>query len=175
MNALYKDDTSVMSKEELHVCNTEFIDTSGLYDKDDFNKSAYIHQLNNRINTINLSIKLQKDFVNEFGICYLPGLEKFKQFGYSVKWTNKEEFIYKLYEIEMCEKPFISQVEIKGKELEKLRENRNISKDIKSTRSTLIRLINSLGKANYKIDNEKNTVEELAYMIKQQFEDIKEK
>lgn len=173
-NALYKDDRSIMNEEELNICNTEFIDTAGLYDSDEFNKVAYIAQLNNRINTIRLSIKLQKDFVEEFNICYKPGLQKFKQFGYSVKWIDKETFLNKLYEIEMSEKMYISQVEIKGKELEKLRESRGPKEDMKKTRGNFIKIINSLGKANYRIDNDKTTVEELAYMIKQRSEEVKE-
>ena len=41
----------------------------------------------------------------------------------------------------------------------------------KQSRGSFVRMVNSLGKVGYKIDEDKNTVEDLAYMIKQQSEE----
>lgn len=174
INAMYKNDRSVMSDEEFHNVYTEYIDTTGLYDSDDFNKSAYIYYLNNRINSIKLAIRLQKEFLQNFGVPYLQELKFFNRFGHFLTWKDEQNFLSQLTNIETKEKKYISQLEANIKQLtEKRHKKKPEEKTIEQSRGKFIRMLNSLGKANYRIDNDKTTVEELAYMIKQITEDSK--
>lgn len=170
MDALYKKDRSVMTDDILDEVYNEYIDTSGLYEKEEFEKVRYIQFLYNRINTVKISIKVQRRFVEEFGIAYEPSLEIFKKFGFSLKWENKEQFLSDLIKIEIREKKYISQVESKIKELIDLRKSKEKKEPVnkKTPRASFICNIIYLGKIGYKIDYDKTSVEELAYMIKQQ-------
>lgn len=176
MNALYNEDRSIISEEELEIVNTEYIDTAGLYDNDEFDKVTYIHYLNHRVNWIRLSIRLQRDFIEEFDVPYIPELEKFSKYGHKLYWDKDiEKFLKVLNRIEDKEQKYIDDLEASSKQLIDLRKLKN--KEIKpettkkQSRGSFVRTLNSLGKLNWKIDSDKTTVEELAYIIKQQSED----
>lgn len=177
MNAMFKGDISVMTPEQLVLCNTEYIDTAGLYESDEFIKECYVQFLTTRINFIAIALKLQREFIQEFGFPYIPMLELFEKYGHYLLWENsKEDFLKKLIRVEKMEKVYISQLEIKIKELEEHRLTKdNKDKPIKITRGAFIKNINTLNKLGYKIDYDRTMVEELAYMIKQQFEEYKSK
>ena len=93
-------------------------------------------------------------------------------------WRNKEDFLAQLKRVELKEAKYISKLETSIKELMDAREKREKEKDknqIKkiNPRENWIRTINSLGKIGYKIDKRSTTVEDFAYMIKQQSEEYK--
>lgn len=176
MDAMFKNDRSVISEEELAIVYEEYIDVAEIYEKEKFENSKYVNFIANRINSVHLSIKLQKEFLEEFGVPFEKELVFFRKFGYIVRWTNKEAFLKKLEEIENKEKKYISQLEGRIKEMiEKdiKREKGEIT--IKQSRGSFIKTINSLNKVGYKIDKNSDTVEDLAYMIKQETEDSKNK
>jgi hypothetical protein len=175
MNALFKGDRSVMNDEETRQCNIEYIDTAGLYETEEFNRECYIQHLTTRVNVITISLKLQRDFLEEFGTPYLPALKDLQKFGHNILWTTKEKFLKDLIRVEKLEKSYISQLEIKIKELEDYKRKKDSGKPetIAVNRGSFIRTINSLGKIGFKIDMNSTTMEELAYMIKQQLEENK--
>lgn len=174
MNAKYRDDFTItgIPEHEVNIAHTEYIDVAGLFQSEEFNKVSYIHFLNNRINTIKLSIRLQKDFLDNFDIPYQEGFKMFKKFGHNLYWNNKEQFLRELTKIEMKENKYISQLE---KNIKELKEERlkSIKKEVtvEQSRGSFIRTVNSLGKLGYKIDMDKTMLEEFAYMIKQQTEE----
>lgn len=177
MDAMYRGDTSVFNPDELSEINTEYIDVAELYDLDELNKVSYIHFIDNRINSIKLSIKLQRDFIEEFGLPYLPSLPFFKPFGHIVTWNNdKEKFLEKLERIESSERKYKSILANSIKELKDGKKSKGIKEDTepKIERQAFIRTLNSLGKIGYKIDYDKTTMEEVALMIKQQKEEVEE-
>lgn len=174
MDAWFRGDRTVMNDEEFETVMTEYVDTAGLFQSEEFEKVAYIHFLNNRINTVKISIRLQREFIKNFQVPYLPDLQFLMKFGYSIKWNNNiEDFSEKLNKIEQKESKYISQLEAKIKDLTDFRAKKT-DKEVspKESRGSFIRTLNSLGKIGYKIDNDKTTVEELAYMIKQQTEEV---
>lgn len=175
ISAMFNNDRTVMSDEEYDIVYTEYIDVAGLYESDEFNKISYIHFLSNRVNSIKLSIDVQLKFLKEFDVPFINGFTFLKKFGYIVKWEeNKQKFINKLQDIENNEKKFISQLEGKIKDLTDFREKKNKSKKpVEQNRGSFIKTLNSLGKIGWKIDNDRTTVEELAWMIKQQTEENK--
>lgn len=176
MNAMWKGDISVMNEDELKLCNTEYIDTAGLYESEEFTKECYIQFLTTRINFIAIGVKLHRQFLNEFGFPFVEKFDIFEKYGHFLLWeNNKEKFLKKLTMIQKMEKVYISQLEIKIKELEELKKLKTSDKPIKLTRGGFIRNINTLNKIGYKIDNDKTMMEELAYMVKQQFEENKSK
>lgn len=167
-NAWFKNDYSELSKDNFDIVYNEYVDTAGLYEAEEFERVTYIHYLNGRINSIKLSIALQKEFIELFDTPYLD-FSVFSKFGHSLKWKDKKDFISQLDKVELKEKKFISQLEIKKKELLDSRKKK-IAKEvtIKQTRESFVRTLISLRKIGYKIDNFKTTVEELALVIKQQ-------
>lgn len=168
-NAKYNDDYSVLSKEDLDEVNSEFIDAAGLFESEEFKKVGYIHYLNGRVNSIKMAIRLQKDFLKEFGVPYVDDFERFKHFGHILFWDGKpEEFLKALSRIESKEKKYITQLEISIKELIDLRKNKKKSEEM--TRKDFILLIFSLGKEGWNIDQDNTTVEQLAYIVKSQIE-----
>jgi uncharacterized protein YqgQ len=160
-----------MDEQTFQVVNTEYIDIAGLFATEEFDKVGYISYLNNRVNSVALWIKLQRQYIDNFDIAYLPGLTFFKKFGYVLYWNNNEQFIKELLRIEKKEFKFISQLENAIKELIDFRAKKNANeKTVKQTRGSWIKTINSLGKLGYKIDKDKTSVEEFAYMIKAETE-----
>lgn len=172
-NAMFKDDRSVMDDEEYNIVYNEYIDTAKLYETEEFQKVSYITYLNGRINTMKLAIRLQREFYNNFQEPYQPGFKKIKEKGYSLYWNrnNPEEFIKQLDRIETSEKRYISEVENCVKQLIDFRAKRNTKEQpVKIKRELWIRNINTLNKLGYKIDRDKETVEDLSIMILQQTE-----
>lgn len=174
-DALFDNDRSVMSEEQFNIVYSEYVDTSGLYDAEEFSKVSYIHYLSNRINSIKLAIKLQRDFFNNFDIPFVNELKFFKKFGHNVYWDakNPQKFLDQLKMIEKREERYNDELENKIDELVKSRLKKS-KKEVteKQSRESFIRNFNSLGKAGYIIDKDKTTVEEYALMIKQQTEEI---
>lgn len=173
INAKWRGDISVISPEEFVEIETQYIDTAGLYESAEFEKVSYIHYLNNRKNSIALSIRLQREFIENFNIPYVPELGFFKKFGHTVKWNNDiTDFIEQLRRIESKEKKYISQLEIAIKELTDMREKKEKGvQQKKQTRGEFVSTLISLGKCGYRIKRKETSLEELAYMIKQQKEE----
>lgn len=174
-DAMFKGKRDVISDEEYNIVYSEYIDTAKLYESEEFNKVSKIHYLNNRINSISIGIRLQREFIDNFEIPFIPDFERFKKLGHVLYWKNdKEQFLKALSRIEIKEKKFVSEVENDIKLLIEFRAKKN-SKElpVKIKRESWIRTINSLGKIGYKIDKFKNTVEELSLMILQQIEEQK--
>lgn len=175
MNAKFKQDYSVMSKQKLDEVYTEYIDTAELFETDEFERIVYIHFINNRINSVGLAIRIQKSFLQEFGTPYIEGLKYFKKFGHNIFWNNEEDFLRKLDSIELREKRYVSELEACIKELMEFRKKKNRGeKEVELTRGTFVKTLITLGKVGYKIENDKTTMEELSYMIKQQMDEVKE-
>lgn len=173
--AKFKGDYSVISEDVLKIVYDEFIDTSGLYSKDEFQKVGYIYYLNGRINSLKLSIKLQKSFLDNFDIPFIEEFKMFKKYGHILYWNNdKKAFLKSLDLVEEREKKFVSQLENKSKELIESRLKKVKKEEtVDLSRSSFIRNVNNLGKQGWKVYNDKTTMEELAYMIKDQIEESK--
>lgn len=175
MSCWFKQDYTEISEEEFNIVYTEYIDTAGLFETEEFEKVVYIHFINGRINTVNIFIRLQREFIKEFNMPYLKGFELLKDKGYILKWNESiEDFETQLVRIEMQEKRYVSELENCIKELIDFRKTKGKSEEhpLKKKRENFIRTINTLGKVGYKIDRNKDTVEDLALMIKQQFEEM---
>lgn len=174
-NCWFNEDYSQVSVEDFNTCYTEYIDTAGMFATKEFDIIADIHFLKNRKNTIELSIELQAEFCNEFGEPFKDNLLFLrKQFNYKVDWTGDKVKFYKdLEKIISKEAYYRTQLKSRQKELDN--ERQNAPKEEKKTpaqqRQSFIRLINSLGKIGFKIDEDKNTVEDLSLMILQQVEE----
>lgn len=173
IKAKFKNDFSVIPKEDFDNIEVQYIDTSGLYETEEFSKIAYIHYLNNRKNSISLSIRLQTEFLNVFGKPYIPELVFFKKFGYNIVWKDSAEIFFNdLKKIQDSEKKYTSRLENEIKELIKLREKKqNSNESVSQTRHDFISTIISLGKIGYKIDKNTTTLEEFSLMIKKQNEE----
>ena len=185
MDAKYKGDRSVMSEEEFQIVQTEYIDTAGLYESEEFSKVCYITFVSGRINSVNTAIRLHREFINHIGQPYLPGFEFMKLKGHKLYWNKNypdriEDFLKQLEKVEQRERKWTSILENEIKNLTEMRlKKKNGVKDDetgeKEKRGGFIKTINSLRKIGYPIVLKENTMEEFSYMVKQAREDAKEK
>lgn len=175
MDALFKGDRSVISDEELSIVKLEYIDTAGLYETEEFSKVRYIEYLHGRINYIKIALRLQREFIEEFEMPYLPGIYELKKKGHIINWKkDKDAFLKQLAKIEKNEFKYTSEIETCIKQLTEFRDKQNKgTQPVELTRSSFIRTINVLGKLGFRIDKDKDSPEDLAFMIKQQTEDNK--
>lgn len=176
MKAWFKEDYSEISQSEFKLVYDEYIDASGLFVSEDFDKVSYVNFLLNRINSVKIFLELQIKYLEEFEV---PNVEKFsflKKFGYSLKWNNScKDFRNQIESIKSKEIKYVTKLNSSIKEIEEKKEKDKANKkepSKKDSRNSFIRMLNSLGKNGFRIDNEKTTVEELALMIKQQIEEI---
>jgi hypothetical protein len=173
MSAWFKKDYSKLSKEDFDLCYSEYIDSTGMYVTEEFDVVAGIHYLTNRINTIKTWVSLQKQCLFILGEPFLDELEFITKYGHHVVWNNDfEDFNKQLDRIILRDSKFQIELEQKHKKLEELRSKRNIKEVTKKDeREQFLRMLNSLSKIGFKIDKNETTIEELALMLKQQFEE----
>ncbi len=183
-DAWFKKDHSLISAEDLKIIHAEYLDTSGLFLSDDFEKRSYVLHLNQRINYVQLFVEFQREFLKQFGKPFLRIQDLFtlkSNYGYVLKWKeDADDFESQLEKIELREEKFHSTLAEKLKEIEDDRKKKypqavdEPEEDLKKSRTSWIRMINSLSKIGYKIDKPITTVEELSLMIKQQMEEYDE-
>lgn len=170
----FNENYKIFTKEQFDEAYAEYIDTTGMFATDEFEKVVYIHYLNQRINSVNLSIKLHRDFYVQFGKPFITELKFFSRYGHKLTWRDDwDDFDNQLVKIENSEKKYVTILNKNVQELEAIRTNKGANKPQtkKEIRTNFLRMLNSLGKIGYKIDKTNTTVEELALMIKQQFEE----
>ena len=175
INACFNNDFSEISEDDFSIVYSEYLDESGLFMSDSFEERGAIHRLNSRINYVKLFIRLQRQFIDEFDMPFIRDFENIKNnYGYSLKWNNdKDDFEKQLSKIEMKEVKYEDTLKKKIDDFVKKNSDKEDKKDkeVKLSRTSFIRMINSLSKIGYRIDKDKTTVEELAIMIKQQLEE----
>jgi len=163
-----------LSQDDFDVCYSEYIDETGLYVTEEFDVIAGIHYLNNRINTIKTWVSLQKQYVSIFGRPFEDSLVE--KYGFHIKWNgNIEDYEKQLDRMTMMDTKFHVELNNKYKKLEEIRSKRD-QKEMtkKDSRVQFIRMLNSLGKIGYNLDKDQTTVEELALMLKQQYEELQQ-
>jgi len=175
-DALYSDKRDIISEEQLKIVEVEYADTAELYETEEFAQSSYIQFVFNRIKFIDNFIELQLLFLKEFDIAYKPAFEKLKKYGHYLKWVDKEDFLKRIEDIKSREDIYESILEESIKNLNDFRKTKKTSKKqtVKESRNSFIRTVNSLGKEGYSINWDSTTVEELALMIKQQKDLVKQ-
>jgi hypothetical protein len=166
--AWFNQDYSSIKKDDFEVVYTEYVDTTGSYVSEQFNKVVYIRMLLSRINTVNFFISLQKRFTEIFEIPYVKSFPVLEQYGYFIEWNgDKEAFLKELDSIQSQESCTESDLKVAAKELEEMKASSPKKEEsLKQKRENWIISINSLVKLGYTIDKDKTTVEELAYIIK---------
>jgi len=175
MRAWFKGERDVLSDEDYATVRQEYLDTAGLYDVDELDRVSYIHFLNNRINSVKIGIRLQREFISHFKEPFKPNFKFFQQKGHILKWENDlEKFEVLLKKIEKRELKYVAKLEGCLKDMIDKRKKKAEPEevDLKAQRENFIRTLNSLGKVGYKIDRDETTVEDLALMIKQQTEEV---
>lgn len=182
MDAWFKKDYSELSEADFKIVRAEYEDTSGLYLTEDFENISFIHHLKCRLNYVKLFVKLQRDFVEEFDIPFVRDFETLKEkYGYVVNWNqDKDDFEKQLKKIELRERKYESTLLEKVKELSESRikpkvEAEDNEDSLKKSRISFIRMLNSLEKMGYNLNNNKKSVESLSLMIKQQLEEVEQR
>jgi len=168
MNAWFKQVYSSpkgIPKDIFQEVYNEYVDATKSFEIERFEKVTYVHFLNGRLNTMRITLRLQKEFLEEFGVPYVPQFTfLFEEYGYSLTWNGeKDDFLKQLERLEQEEKVYVSELETAIVDLKNMKKSETPS--IETTRESFIKMINSLGKIGYKIDMDKTTVEELSFMI----------
>jgi len=157
----------------------EYVDYSDLYQSQEFEIVAYINSLDTRIQFIHRFVDLQRKFMEQFDIPFLPGLDMIKRYGHHLYWDanymDRDAFFKKLFQIEMKEKKYDTKVDQKVKELVELRKKK-VQKEhtILESRKDFVTMLNRLQQARFVIDKDRTTVEELALIIKDQRDQVEE-
>lgn len=180
MKAWFDKDYSKMPLDDFKIVYAEYLDTSGLFQSEDFERQSFIHHLNQRIERVKMYIRIQREFISEFDMPYILDFDDFRdKYGYVLKWKkDKEDFEKQLEKVEKREHKNITFLESKIKELNEFRNKKSKNeipeddeKSLKKSRHGFIKMLNSLGKMGYEIKRKETYVEELSLMIKQQTEE----
>ena len=165
MDAAFNSNFSIISKEEYIHINMQYMDASGLFLTREYELQISIQSMRNKINCVMLGVNLQREFIKEFGMPYLPALGEFNKYGYRLAWNSDlKEFETQLQRIEANIQSYITLANRKEKDLKTTIENAEII-DIKQSRAQFNKMLISLQKMNYHIDKSKTTMEDLATMI----------
>lgn len=170
---LYKD-FSEISEHDFELVYEEYVDITGAYISQQFDKAVYIRFLANRINTISNFIKLQILFFEEFKQPYVEKFSIVEDFGYNLEWNgSKEDFLKQLENMQDSESWVDSDLKIAVKELEDLKkeEKTEVQSDKEKVKNWM-NCVNSLVKVGYSIDKDKMTVQELSFIIKYEKDQI---
>jgi len=171
------------SEDELKVAfeyiYAEYVDYSDLYQSQEFEIVAYINSLDTRIQVVKRFVELQRKFLIQFEMPYIPAFEMVKRYGHHIYWDanypDKDVFLKKLLQIEMKEKKYETKVNQKVTELIELRKKK-VHKEhtILESRKDFVTMLNRLQQARFNIDKDRTSVEELALMIKDQRDQVEE-
>lgn len=157
-------------KEAFETIYTQYIDTAQLYLTLEFEKLGYISSLDTRIRSIELFIQLQRIFIKDFNIPFLPALGRIKHYGHSLYWDKSakdlEGFLRKLNSIESREKRYKEELNIKINELIQLRK-KQVAKEmtIIETRKQFVQQLIRLEQNKFVISRSETTMEDIALMI----------
>lgn|SRR5574337_243985 len=173
-DALFSGDRSIISEEVFKEVYNEYLDTAELYEKEEFLKVSRIHYLNGRINFIKIALKLQRGFLDNFGVPYIKDLKSFEKFGHKLFWDgDKERFLEHCRKIEKRESKYIDEVDNELELLYTMRSKKSQGEfSVKESRGKFIKTFNSLGKIYFHL-SWSTSVEDYSYMIKQATEESK--
>ncbi len=167
MACLFENDKSGLEGGDFETIFTEYIDLSGIGETREFDLLTGIHNIQARMTFIETMLEVQKRFFKEFEMPFVNAFDDFRPFGHRLSWDPEkpELFIEQLKRIETIEKKSQAELDAKFKELNSLKKNGMKSTDVNG-RVDFVRQLNNLNKAGYKIDREKTDMEELALMIR---------
>lgn len=165
------DATDDQLRMAFEIIYAEYVDLAGLYITREFELSAYIGSLDTRLAVVKRFIDLQRTFLREFDVPFLPGFGLVKKYGHRLYWDfnnpDKDGFLKKLQQIEAAEARYQAELNRKVNELVELRKKRvNKEFSLLENRKQFIMSMNRLQQAKFVIDKDKTTMEELALMIK---------
>jgi hypothetical protein len=157
----------------------EYADYSGLFQSQEFDIVSYINSLDNRIQFMKRFIDLQRRFIKEFNVPFLPSLNMVKKYGHHVYWDqiypDKESFLQKLNKIEGRETKYQAIIDKKVGELIALRKKKQTKEhSILESRKDFVTTLNRLSQSGFHIDKDKTSVEELALMVKDRRDEVEE-
>jgi hypothetical protein len=165
------DATDEQLKAAFEFIYAQYVDFSGLYQSREFEMVAYIDSLDKRIQTIKRFVELQKLFIKEFNMPYLPAFPMVAKYGHNLYWNpdvhNIELFEKKLDQIISKEGKYDIKVQAKVNELVEFRKKR-INKEftLLESRRNFITMLNRLGQARFVIDKNTTSMEEISYMVR---------
>lgn len=167
------DATDEELREAFEFIHGQYVDLSGLYETREFEMSAYISSLTVRINTVHEFIRLQREFISQFDIPYVPGFYLVKKYGYTLLWDHDapdiDTFVARLEKMESKEAKFKSELKRKETELATFQKKKQTGEytPMESRRQFLTQILR-LQQAKYVINKNETSVEELAYCIRDQ-------
>ena len=174
MTCLFGKNTEGLNGGDFDKIFTEYIDLSGIGETKEYDLLWSIHNIQSRVTFIAAMIDLQKKFFKEFDMPFVNAFDDFRSYGHRLKWNQEkpEEFLNQLRMIEVREKKFQAELDAKVVELQKLKKE-GVTAD-SNGRADFVRQLNSLGKAGFRIDKDKTDMEELALMIRDQNQIVKD-
>jgi hypothetical protein len=153
---------------------SEYIDMAGQYESGEYYASKDAMEIELRIKVVSSLLELQKQSLAQISLPYFPAFSEFKKFGYRLKWNDDfGQFTQQLDKVESGEKKALIELDMAFKMLESYRNKNQLSANEKPDRKEFIKLLNCLQRDKYTIDKEKTSMEDLAYMISEQRDQVR--
>jgi len=174
IDCLFNGDRSALNGGDFDKIFTEYVDLSGVGETREYDLLTSIHNVQCRITFIDTMVKVQKEFFMNFEIPFVNAFDDFRKYGHRLSWNPEKpaDFITQLQRVDVIERKSIAELDAYIKELKSLKKD-GVVPD-KNGRKDFIRQLNTLNKAGYKIDREKTDMEELALMIRDHNDYIRE-
>lgn len=178
MDCLFENDFRGLDgggKDELDVIHTEYVDLSGIGETREYELMISIHNTEERLTFITTQLEIQQRFFKNFDIPFVNAFDDFRKYGHRLTWddNNPEAFLKQLDMIEIREKKFVAEYDKHVKELKTLKSD-GVKIDGNGRRD-FIRQMNNLRRFGYQVDKDKTDIEELALMIRDHSNIMREK
>jgi hypothetical protein len=169
--------TEEQLKAAFEYIYAQYVDFSGLFQSREFEMCAFINSLDTRVQTMKRFVELQRIFIKDFNVPFVPGLDIAKRYGHNLWWNHNNPdlalFLRKLDQIENREVKYQDKVAQKVKELVDFRSKQEKKEfTLLESRKNFITMLNRLQQARFVIDKNSTTVEELCLMIKDHREQV---
>lgn len=168
MECLYDKDTTGLNGGDFEAIFTEYIDLSGIGETREFDLLTQMHNIQTRMIFISNMLHIQRRFFLEFSIPFVDAFKDLYKFGHYLKWDpeNPVDFLKQLERVEIIEKKSQAELDKVEKDLKTLKKDGVKSSSEMNGRIEFVRQLNALNKEGYKIDRDKTDMEELALMIR---------
>jgi hypothetical protein len=157
-------------KAVFELIYAQWIDESGLYQSAEYEKYAYISSLETRNFTIERFVMTQKEFINQFGLPYIPGFEIVKKYGHKLFYNPESPdidlFLKKLDQVYSKESRYRQELKTKSSELVEMRaKKKNNEHSLLQNRKSFISMITKLQQNGYVVEKKSTVMEEVSVML----------
>lgn len=157
--------------EAFEAIHEEYMELSGSGSSGDYILIKQVKYLRARLESIYNFIKIHRTCIAEIGEPFHPAIADLKKLGHKLNWDPEKpdvaKFLKDLDAIKRKERRTESELMNKLRALEVLQEReKGQHRSQQQQRIAFVAMVNNLGKAGYRIDKDKTSMEELGLMTR---------